>query len=373
MTVRIVWPKVMESALILAAIFASIFISPGHSFELSSASVSPGQEILLTGVAKPGSQLSFQSSFTMNLPVTAGKYEYETTVEIPQKPNRFSVAARNVEDFNAGVKLGIWITKSFKADGGTARISQSDVPPGRYNLKMFGRALPGSTEIPVTVEAQTQVQADSAGKYNLAIDTSGIPAGDYRIKGAGDSKIIRLGGGDSSTTSTSFTGKAESFGSDGANKSESGKAKSEEFSTGQRTKPVEINQKTIHWYARQIGLNVVNSSQYDMAEKLLKKRLSGGYWEIVAQGQPLTEEAGDCQEEYCLVRGTDACKVCREKDMILRMGSSLNNSSKNSTLHPALPSKQSPSSQASESIQRKSFVSMLLDWIRQLLGLEPGR
>ena len=71
--------------------------------------------MVLTGVAKPGSQLSFQSSFTMNLPVTAGKYEYETTVEIPQKPNRFSVAARNVEDFNAGVKFGIWITKSFKA------------------------------------------------------------------------------------------------------------------------------------------------------------------------------------------------------------------------------------------------------------------
>jgi hypothetical protein len=357
---RTAWSKVMEGAFILAIISVSIFISPGHSFELSSASVSPGQEVLLTGVAKPGSQLSFQSSFTMNLPVTAGKYEYETTVEIPQKPNRFSVAARNVEDFNAGVKLGIWITKSFKADDGTARISQRDVPPGRYNLKMFGTALPGSIEIPVIVEAQTQVQADSAGKYNLAIDTSGIPAGDYRIEGAGDSKIIRLGGRDSSTISTSFAGNAESFGSDGAKESE-------------REKLVEINQKTIHWYARQIGLNVENSSQYDMAEKLLKKRLSGGYWEIIAQGQPLTEEAGDCQEEYCLVRGTDACTVCREKDRILRMGSSLNNSSKNSTLHPAHPSKQRPSSQAAEPVHRKSFVRMLLDWIRQLLGLEPGR
>jgi hypothetical protein len=367
---RIVWLKTMESDFILAVIFVSIFISPGHSFELSPASVSPGQEVLLTGVAKPGSELSFQSSFTMNLPVTAGKYEYETTVEIPKKPNRFSVAARNVEDFNAGVKLGIWITKSFKADGGTARISQKDVPPGRYNLKMFGTALPGSTEIPVTVEAETQVQANSAGKYNLAIDTSGIPAGDYSIKGAGDSKIIRLGGGDSSTTSTSFTGKAESFRSEGANELENEKTKNDESSTGQATKQVEINQKTVHWYARQIGLNVENSSQYKMAEKLLKKRLSGGYWEIIAQGQPLTEEAGDCQEEYCLVRGTDACTVCREKDMILRMGSSLNNSSINATLHPALPSKQSPSSQAAEPVTRKSFLSMLLDWIRQLLGLE---
>lgn len=360
MTGRTAGLKVMKGAFILATIFVSVFIYPGHSFELSPASVSPGQEVLLTGVAKPGSQLSFQSSFTMNLPVTAGKYEYETTVEIPQKPNRFSVSARNVEDFNAGVKLGIWITKSFKANGGTAHISESDVPPGRYNLKMFGTALPGSTVIPVTIEAQTQVQADSAGKYNLAIDTSGIPAGDYRIAGAGDSKIIRLGGGDSSPTSTSFAGSAGSRGSDGAKQSE-------------KEKPVEINQKTVHWYARQTGLNAENSSQYDMAEKLLKKRLSKGYWKIIAQGQPLTEEAGDCQEEYCLVRGTDACTVCREKDTILKMGPSLNNSNINATLHPGLPSRQSPSQQTAEPVQGKGFVRMLLDWIRQLLDLETGR
>jgi hypothetical protein len=303
----------------------------------------------------------------MNLPVTAGKYEYETTVEIPEKPNRFSVAARNVEDFNAGVKLGIWITKSFKAEGGTARITQRDVPPGRYNLKMFGTALPGSTEIPVTVEALTQVKADSTGEYNLAIDTSGIPAGEYRIAGAGDSKIIRLGG-DSSTASTSIGGRAESRGSDGANEAES-----EKVVSGQTTKPVEVNQKMVHWYARQMGLNVENSSQYDGAEKLLLKRLSGGYWKIISQGQPLTEAAGDCQEEYCLVRGIDACTVCREKDTILRSGSSLNNSSINATLHPVLPSNQSPSQQEPKTVSRKSFVRILLDWIWQLLGFEPGR
>ncbi len=156
--------EAMKSAFILVTIFVSIFISPGLSFELTPANIKPGEEMVLTGIAKPGSQLSFQSSFTMNLPVTAGKYEYEATVEIPQKPNRFTVAARNVQDFNAGVKFGIWITKSFKASGGTARISQGDVPPGRYNLKIFGTALPGSTEVPVTVEAETQVQADSCRK-----------------------------------------------------------------------------------------------------------------------------------------------------------------------------------------------------------------
>jgi hypothetical protein len=360
------WLEAMEIAFILATILFSIFVSPGLSFDLSPANIKPGEEMVLTGIAKPGSQLSFQSSFTMNLPVTAGKYEYEASVEIPQKPNRFTVAARNVEDFNAGVKFGIWITKSFKASGGTARISQGDVPPGRYNLKIFGTALPGSTVVPVTVEAETQVQADSAGKYNLAIDTSGIPAGEYRIAGAGDTKVVRLGDGSSSSVSTSGKGSEGA----GSKESNSGKAKGETPSIERTTKPVEINQKTVQWYARQIGLKYENSSQYDTAEKLLKERLRGGYWKIIARGEPLTEAAGDCQQEYCLVRGVDACTVCRDRDQVLRGSTSSNDSSPsvNATPLPAIPSKQSPP-QAKEPVQQRSFVSMFLDWIRQMLGL----
>jgi hypothetical protein len=376
------WLEAMKRAFILVTIFVFIFVSPGLSFELSPSNIKPGEEMVLTGIAKPGSQLSFQSSFTMNLPVTAGKYEYEATVEIPQKPNRFTVAARNVEDFNAGVKFGIWITKSFKASGGTARISQGDVPPGRYNLKIFGTALPGSTEIPVTVEAETQVQADSAGKYNLAIDTSGIPAGEYRIAGAGETKVVRLGDGSSSPVSTSSELAGESIGT-GSKESNSGKANGEKSSIETTakpvtakpvttkpvtTKPVTINQETVGWYARQIGLEYENSSQYNTAKKLLEERLQGGYWKIIARGEPLTEVAGNCQQEYCLVRGVDACTACRDRDMVLRGSTSLNDSSANATVLPDIPSKQSPPP-AEEPAQQRSFVSTFLDWIRQMLGL----
>ena len=163
------------------------------AFDLSPANPSPGDKITLTGTASPSEEVSLRSSFTMNLPVAAGQYEYETSVEIPQKPNRFEVTARNVQDLNAGVKLGIWITKSFPASSGTASISHSDVPPGRYKLKMFGEALPGSKTVPVEVVAETKIITDSGGKYTLYIDTSGIPAGDYRVEGAGDAKTIRLG------------------------------------------------------------------------------------------------------------------------------------------------------------------------------------
>jgi hypothetical protein len=163
------------------------------AFEVSPANPSPGEDIVIDGTSAPNEEVRLRSSFQMDLPVAEGKYEYETSVLIPQKPNRFTVTARNVKDLNAGVKMVIWITKRFEASGGVATVSQADVPPGRYNLKMFGEALPGATAVPVKVEAETAVQANSEGSYSLTIDTSGIPAGDYHIEGDGDSKTVRIG------------------------------------------------------------------------------------------------------------------------------------------------------------------------------------
>ena len=341
------------AAILIIFILSSIC----SAFDLSPANPSPGDKITLTGTAPPSEEVSLRSSFTMNLPVAAGQYEYETSVEIPQKPNRFEVTARNVQDFNAGVKLGIWITKSFPASSGTASISQSDVPPGRYKLKMFGEALPGSTTVPVEVMAETKITTDSSGKYTLNIDTSGIPAGDYRIEGAGDAKTIRLGGAGSVTTPTSSGGNGRS--GDGEDDKES--------STIQAAKPVSINRETVSWYAQQMGLKTENSSQSDEAEKLLKKRLSGGYWKIIARGDPLTEEAGDCLAEYCLVRGVDACTICRDKDIILK-GSQSSKQSDRKELSPTT-SPKNQSQQTAESTEEKGFLSTVTDWIGGLLGM----
>ena len=180
-----------------------LLISIGSGFEISSSNPNPGDRVMLNGIASPGEQVSLRSSFTMNLPVAAGQYEYETRLDVPQKPNRFTLTVRNIKDFNAGVKIGIWITKGFAASDGTVTLSQADVPPGTYDLKMFGEALPGSSQVPVQVVAETTVQADPQGKYGMAIDTSGIPGGDYIIEGAGDNKTIHIGGSSPTSQSTS--------------------------------------------------------------------------------------------------------------------------------------------------------------------------
>ncbi len=66
-----------------------ILISPGISFELSADSVIAGENLIITGTSEPNSESTFISSFTMNLPVTSGNYNYETEIKVPNKPNRF--------------------------------------------------------------------------------------------------------------------------------------------------------------------------------------------------------------------------------------------------------------------------------------------
>jgi hypothetical protein len=177
------------------------------ALEVNPDNPSPGDKIVISGQASPGEQLNLRSSFQMDLPVSGGRYEYETSVEIPQQPNRFTVSASNIKDLGVGVKMVIWLTKSFAAPGGTATLSQSNVPPGRYAVKLFGESLPGAASVPVKVSADTTVQTDSKGQYSLVLDTSGVPAGDYVIEGGGETRVIHLGGAaeGSSVSSQPFT------------------------------------------------------------------------------------------------------------------------------------------------------------------------
>jgi len=179
---------------ILASLAILALITVGFALDASPMNPDPGEKVMITGFAKPGEAVRLSSSFEMKLPVEAGRYEYVANgVEIPQKPNRFSVTARNVEDLNVGIKMGIWLNMPIKASGGTASVSRADVPPGRYTLKMFGNAKEGASDVSVSVSAETTVYAGSDGSYRLAIDTTGIPEGDYRIRGAGDLIVLGIG------------------------------------------------------------------------------------------------------------------------------------------------------------------------------------
>ena len=177
------------SNLLLAVSALALICTPATAFETA---VTDGS-VNIAGKADPDELLRFEASFQMQLPVKDSQYQYETSISVPQKPNRFTIRVQNVQDLNAGVKMGFWLTKHFEALSGVATLSQSNIPPGRYNLKIFGQAQEGSSRVPVDVSMETEVKANKSGDYSLTIDTAGMPSGQYAIRGAGQTKTIKVG------------------------------------------------------------------------------------------------------------------------------------------------------------------------------------
>ncbi len=320
------------STIILMFLFAFL-CTPGLAFETE---VEEGL-VIISGKATPDELQKFAASFQMQLPVEAGQYQYETSISVPQKPNRFTVKVQNVQDLNVGVKIGIWLTKRFKASGGMATLSQSNIPPGKYNLKIFGQALEGSSSVSVEATAHTEAKADERGDYRLIIDTAGIPGGEYTIRGAGQTKIIRIDGPCSPVATASQASSVRA--------------------APQPSSPTEITGEVLDWYAGSIGKDTSNATQLAETERLLKNRLKGGYWKVISQGEALTEEAGNCLQRYCLVRGSGACSSCRQKDQILK--NSMNRSSAFSNQSNPRNETNSPKPES----QTENLISRLLNWL----------
>lgn len=360
----------MKKLAVAIIIFSIAFTA--CAFDISSSNPSPGEKVTLTGRANPGQDVEFRTSFQLSLPVNSGRYEYQASgVEIPQKPNTFAVTANGVKDLNVGVKIGIWISKRFSATNGAASISQSDVPPGKYDLKVFGEAMDGKTSVSLDVMAKTAVKADSSGKYSLSIDTSGVADGAYKIEGSGETKVIQVGKG--AQTASASVGPSIPVSSRKDKDSSSS-------SNGMAVTPFVIS-----WYAGETGLDPKNSAQYVQAEESLKHRLAGGYWKVIARGDPLTEKAGNCQEEYCLVRGVDACTSCRETEILLLSGkkdSITNDTGSDATQeisanHQLVKNESSANGQNLSSSQtpageENGFFDWLKDIIMGILGFNKG-
>ena len=342
-----------------------------YAFEISSTNPAPGETVTITGNGNPGQEFKFQTSFQRDMPVNSGRYEYEASgVEVPQKPNRFAVNVAGVKDLNVGVKMGIWISKEFNATNGAASISQSDVPPGRYDLKVFGDALEGQKSVSMNFLAETTVKADSGGKYSLSVDTSGMTNGAYKIEGAGETKTIQVGGR-KETTNILYTDSGSSGQSDNTVAAPS--------SVKRQETPVTITPGVVTWYVAHIGLDPKNQEQYSKAEKGLKNMVSGGYWKVIARDDPLTEKAGNCQDIYCLVRGVDACTTCRQEEMALLSAAN----KKTQAINVSVPSGSetnktgnssaaSQMGQAKENGNHKGFIEWLIDLVRRILGFNQG-
>jgi len=138
-----------------------------------------GDVVAVTGHAAPSEVINAKAVFT-DTTISAnkdGKFRYEYTiskVKIPDGDNRFTVNANGVNDIYIKVQLSgipIW-SPSLGNDGAT--ISQSNIPGGTYNIRIYGIATDSTAASTVTLEiiAQQPITADSNGKFVYNYDSS---------------------------------------------------------------------------------------------------------------------------------------------------------------------------------------------------------
>ncbi len=86
----------------------------------------------------------------------------------------------------------LWVTKSSEASGDTATVSQSNVPPGTYTIKIDGDAGEGVSEVNLKITAFKGIKADSNGNFSYSYNTTAVPPGNFEVKVGGITKEITL-------------------------------------------------------------------------------------------------------------------------------------------------------------------------------------
>ena len=118
-------------------------------------------------------------------------YSYNLTgIYIPGKPNDFVVSVSGVKSLNLGLKklpvkdgintTRIWVTAQSQADDHGMASAETDLlSPGNYHAKIFGDTAENVTDVGLTLTAVKKLFVD--GSFDLMINTTGFPPGDYSI------------------------------------------------------------------------------------------------------------------------------------------------------------------------------------------------
>lgn len=118
-------------------------------------------------------------------------YAYEIFgIYMPNKPNNFTVIAEGVKNLNIGLKKDqeregtnisrTWVTSQIDAMPDGRAVAETDlISPGSYHVKIFGDAIDNATEVNLLLTVAKKIKVD--GKFNLSINTTGFPPGNYSM------------------------------------------------------------------------------------------------------------------------------------------------------------------------------------------------
>lgn len=108
---------------------------------------------------------------------------------MPDKPNNFTVVAKGVKNLNIGLRKDpkpdgknetrTWVTEQIVAQDGVAEAASDLISPGSYHAKIFGDALDNSSQVLLTLTLDKKIVVN--GKFNLSVNTTGFPSGDYSM------------------------------------------------------------------------------------------------------------------------------------------------------------------------------------------------
>ena len=139
------------------------------------------------------------SEFTVKPKAGLAGYDYDLEgIYIPGRPNNFTVSAEGVKNLNVGLRKlqgsgyenasqvwkgkywRIWINTQDKADEyGMARLESDLISPGNYHAKIFGDAAENVSHVDLTMTMVKKMTMK--GRFNLSLNTTGFPAGNYSI------------------------------------------------------------------------------------------------------------------------------------------------------------------------------------------------
>jgi hypothetical protein len=114
-------------------------------------------------------------------------YDYEMPgIFMPGKPNNFSVLADGVKTLNIGIKkhqantTRTWVTTQVKGNSTGVAIAENDmISPGEYHAKIFGDAAENIPMVSLTMVMMKKMVV--SGEFDVAINTTGFPSGNYSI------------------------------------------------------------------------------------------------------------------------------------------------------------------------------------------------
>lgn len=189
--------EICSAVLILLAGSSSSLIGSASDYNISG---SGSGELLLT-IEINDSSPAFSGSYNYDLQdisippittpwkVTGAKtgYSYDLPgIHMPDKPNNFTVAVQEVKNLNIGLKKlqgsyeRIWITTQVVAnEKGLATTTSDLLSPGIYHVKIFGDAAENATQVNLTMTLVKKIIV--SGPFNLSLNTTGFPEGDYSV------------------------------------------------------------------------------------------------------------------------------------------------------------------------------------------------